>query len=243
MTQQTLTRSFLKHSQPLLTKCLQAALIAAPVMLAAAPSHAAVITSSVHGFTGLFDQLEWDKGTPNPNTGTPPNSVNFSPSSGTASSLTIVKNNANTSSAFAFRTINPALVDALRPIGGFNFVGWKATGNFTFTGTNLAKLDFSGQSNSDLELLETPAPNAGTPVTTPTAFSVTGDGELDDQIKFDISRLSTGTPTALGTGVITDFKFDAYYDVPGPLPIVGAAAAFAWSRKLRNRLKPANTLV
>lgn len=242
MTQQTLTRGFLKHSQPLLTKCLQAALIAAPVMLAAAPSHAATISSSVNGFTGLFDQSLWSRATPAPNTGTPPNSVNFSPSSGTATSLTIVKNNANTSSAFAFRTIDQGLVDALRPIGGFNFVGWKATGKSTFTGTNLAKLDFSGQSNSDLELLETPAPNPGTPVTTPTAFSVTGDGELDDQIKFDISRLSAGTPT-LGTGVITDFKFEAYYDVPGPLPILGAAAAFAWSRKLRNRLKPANTLV
>jgi hypothetical protein len=242
MTQQTLTTSFLKHSQPLLTKCLQAALIAAPVMLAAAPSHAAVVTSSVQGFTGLFAKTNWALASGIPNTGTPLNSVAFNATT-PATTLTIVKNNANSSSVNAIRVIDTALVDALRPIQGFDFVGFKVFGKFTFTGSNLARLDFSGQSNSDLQLLETAPPNPGTPVPTFTAFSFTGDGNLDDVVKFDISRLSTGIGTTVGTGVISDFKFEAYYDVPGPLPIVGAAAAFAWSRKLRNRLKPANTLV
>ena len=237
MTQPTLTTSFLKHSQPLLTKCLQAALIAAPVMLASAPSHAAVITSSVHGFTGLFDQSQWIRVPGNIG-----NTVTFNPSTGTATSLTIVKNGNNTAAANASRVINLNVVDALRPIGGVNFLGWKASGKYSYTGSNLARFDFRGQSSSDIQLLEN-STSPGTPVTTPTAFSVTGDGTLDDEIEFDITRITSGSG-AIATGTVTDFKFEAYYeDVPGPLPIVGAAAAFAWSRKLRNRLKPTNTLV
>ena len=240
MTQQTLTTSFLKHSQPLLTKCLQAALIAAPVMLASAPSHAQVITSSVNGFTGLFNQLNWIK-TPDGAS----NTVTFTPGTGTATQLKIVKNINNTGAPSAKRVIDIALVDALRPSAELDFVGWKVTGKYTFTGPSLAKFDFKAQSVSDVQLLENTT-NPGTPVTTFTEFSVTGDGTLDDEIDFDIARNNSGS-NASATGTITDFKFEAYYenveDVPGPLPIVGAAAAFAWSRKLRNRLKPTNTLV
>jgi hypothetical protein len=205
-------------------------------MLASAPSHAAVITSSVNGFTGLFDQSAWVKAPGNSN-----NSVTFSPSTGTATSLTIVKNNNNIAAANAKRVITTAVIDALRPTRGGSFLGWKATGNYLFTGSNLAKFDFTGESNTDSQKLEN-STNPGTPVTTPTAFFVEGDGVLDDEIEFKVKRITSGAATGVGT--ISDFKFEAYYeDVPGPLPIVGAAAAFAWSRKLRNRLKPANTLV
>jgi len=239
MTQQTLTTSLLKHSQPLLAKCLQAALIAAPVMLAAAPSHAASVYGTVNGFTGAFAQENWTK-TP----GSTANSVSFFPTSPKiANTLTIVKNNNNTASPRAKIAINKDIIDALKPIKGFNFIGWEVTGKYTFAGSNLARFNFQGNSNTDSEILD----KGSTPVQTPTAFIITGgqdtDGNIsfDDELAFQINRVSAGTAT--GTGVISDFKFIAEYDVPGPLPIVGAAAAFAWSRKLRNRLKSANTLV
>lgn len=44
----------------------------------------------------------------------------------------------------------------------------------------------------------------------------------------------------IATGTISNFQFIAEYAaVPGPLPIAGAMAGFAWSRKLRRRLKSA----
>jgi hypothetical protein len=234
MTQQTLTRSFLKHSQPLLTKCLQAALIAAPVMLAAAPSHAAV-TTTITGFTGQFDPTNWTTSLG----GTSTNSVAFTPSlPSTPTTLTLFKSSTNSSVVSASRAIDQTLVDALRPNNGGVFKKYTVAGKYTFTGSNINNFNFVGDSNDRTATL--------TPTTTFTDFSFEGFGPLsaegDDSVVFDIQRLVSQTGSN-ATGVINDFTFVAEYEeVPGPLPLVGAAAAFAWSRRLRKRLNSANTL-
>jgi hypothetical protein len=234
MTQQTLTRSFLKHSQPLLTKCLQAALIAAPVMLAAAPSHAAV-TTTITGFTGQFDPTLWTSSAGGTNT------VTFTPSlPSTPTTLTIFKSSTASSVISATRAIDLTLVNALRPNNGAAFIKYTVAGKYTFTGTNINNFAFVGDSNDRTAPL--------TPTSTFTDFSFVGFGPLsadpDDAIAFDISR-SNSQAGSNATGVINDFTFVAEYEeaVPGPLPLVGAAAAFAWSRRLRKRLNSANTLV
>jgi hypothetical protein len=62
------------------------------------------------------------------------------------------------------------------------------------------------------------------------------DNEVFGFQLFRNNGVASGT-AGIGTGVISNFKVAAEYEVPGPLPLAGAAAAFAWSRKLRNRLK------
>jgi len=233
MTQLTLTRSFLKHSQPLLTKCLQAALIAAPVLLAAAPSEAGTtVKTTLHGFTGLFAPANWILS----NGGNGNNTVTFTPTTPPQTTLTLFKTNANNSNPIASRVIDDDLVDALRPEGAGDFVGWKANGKYTFTGTNLGRLNFETLSNDNSLTLG--------PVASLTPFHIEGSGPnpIDgvDSLDFTIDRTRTGA--ALGTGVITHFNFVAEYEVPGPLPVVGAAAAFAWSRRLRKRLNSAKSL-
>ncbi|PZV05355.1 MAG: hypothetical protein DCF23_03575 [Cyanobium sp.] len=46
-----------------------------------------------------------------------------------------------------------------------------------------------------------------------------------ENISVDTIEVIVGAPTA----------------VPGPLPLLGAAAAFGWSRRLRNRISTAKT--
>jgi hypothetical protein len=194
-------------------------------MLAAAPSHATV-KASVNGFTGAFSSANWTKTPGNVN-----NTVTVAPTQ-----LTITKNNGNSATPFASIVIDQDLIDGLRPSGAGAFLGWTANAKYTWTGTNLNRLAFVADSNTDSESFN----NGATAVSTPTAFSLVGEPVLDDGITFLSTRLTTGA--AIGTGNISDFQFVAEYEVPGPLPIVGAAAAFAWSRRLRTRLKSAKTL-
>ena len=225
----------MKHSQPLLTKCLQAALIAAPVMLAAAPSHAAV-TTTITGFTGQFNPSNWTTS----NGGSSSNTVVFTPAApSTATTLTIFKATTGNTTPSASRVTDQALVDALRPSNGGAFIKYTVSGKYTLTGSNIGNFNFVGDSNDSTATL--------TPASTLTDFSFIGLGpnsvDPDDSISFDISRVFSQTGSN-ATGVIQDFQFVAEYEepVPGPLPLVGAAAAFAWSRRLRKRLNSANTL-
>lgn len=64
---------------------------------------------------------------------------------------------------------------------------------------------------------------------------------------FSLFSYSSGPVTILGTdfsgsdGAITSSSLSPVADpapVPGPLPVLGAAAAFGWSRRMRRRLKP-----
>jgi hypothetical protein len=244
MTQQTLTRSFLKHSQPLLTKCLQAALITAPVLLAAAPSQAgSSVYTTVNGFTGAFapssQSFQWNRSPASLSNG------NIATFNNAATQLSLTKNPANTTIVTANYDVTSALFEALEPFAGVGrILSWKATGSYNWSTTGAAandKYDFRVDSNNSPGAdLNPSAPSSGT-------FSVGNsylinpfDGDVPDVIDFTVVR--TGSATGSGTGVISNFQFVAEYDVPGPLPVVGAAAAFAWSRRLRKRLNSAKSL-
>jgi hypothetical protein len=248
MTQQTPTRSFLKHSQPLLTKCLQAALIAAPVLLAAAPSEAITVKTTVNGFTGEFASGKWsvDPSTPGTNTSAVVN----------GSAITLFKSLASGGTASAFRTLNDGVWDALRPKGAGRILSWKATGLYDFTkaGSNTSqntnsRYTFTSRetpSGAPLNLLAGAASNiVDANFTLGESYFETPYTESDpSQVRFSLGRAgsSGNVSNANATGVIDNFQFVAEYDVPGPLPVVGAAAAFAWSRRLRKRLNSAKTL-
>ena len=240
MTQPTLTRSFLKHSQPLLTKCLQAALIAGPLLLAAAPSEAVTVKTTVHGFTGQFAPEAWAK---------LPSSLSQGNSSVVSdSAITLTKNAANSTSTSATLTLTDSLFDALRPYpGAGRILSWNANGHYDWTRTGSAtnaRYNFTGREpNTKLN------PNSGTDNITDAPFTlgesfaeIPFDPADPSEIKFTIARLLTTAATGTGVGKIYDFKFVAEYEVPGPLPVVGAAAAFAWSRRLRKRLNSAKIL-
>jgi len=241
MTQQTPTRSFLKHSQPLLTKCLQAALIAAPVLVAAAPSEAYTVKTVVSGFTGEFAPVLWNRTPTSPNAG--------NTSSVDATSITLVKNPQNTQRVTASIDLTDSLFAALAPYQGVGrVVGWRAKGNYnwsiTGTATN-AKYLFGADSNNSADSpLNTSAPTSGSfsiSDTYPDPLNPFDGNNNPDIVDFSVARVGSSA-TGAGTGVISNFEFVAEYEVPGPLPVVGAAAAFAWSRRLRKRLNPAKTL-
>ena len=83
------------------------------------------------------------------------------------------------------------------------------------------------------------------PVTTPTSSVATQDVDglqavFPSGTISPITFESTVTRTSGGSvDVITDSIEQKQYPVPGPLPIFGAGAAFAFSRRLRNRIKQA----
>jgi hypothetical protein len=239
MTQQTPTRSFLKHSQPLLTKCLQAALIAGPVLLAAAPSEAITIKATVNGFTGLFEPAAWQRSPSTPGGG---NSVTAS-----NTALTLVKSANNSTTVSTFVTLSETVFDTLRPFGTGRLLGWTATGTRDWTRTGSAantRYNFTGREPI------TTLNDEGSSNIIDKAFTL-GESYVDQpfdpsdpsEVRFSIARTAgANVSSASGTGVIENFQFVAEYDVPGPLPVVGAAAAFAWSRRLRKRLNSAKTL-
>jgi hypothetical protein len=239
MTQPTLTRSFLKHSQPLLTKCLQAALIAGPLLLAAAPSEAVSVKTTVNGFTGEFAPEVWAKS---------PTSVSLGNSSVvTNSAITLTKNAANSTSTSATVTLTDSLFENLKPSGAGRILSWQATGLYDWTTTGSAT---NTRYNFRARVPDTKLnPTSGTGNLTDVAFTLGQsydespfDPDDPSQLRFSIARTLSAATSGTGTGVIDNFQFVANYDVPGPLPVVGAAAAFAWSRRLRKRLNSAKTL-
>jgi hypothetical protein len=67
-------------------------------------------------------------------------------------------------------------------------------------------------------------------------------GAADTDIGYEMFATSGGNLFADATANVTSFSFVANYEaVPGPLPVAAAAAGFAWSRRLRRRLKSAGT--
>jgi phospholipase/lecithinase/hemolysin len=62
-----------------------------------------------------------------------------------------------------------------------------------------------------------------------------GNGSSADQARFLFWDGSH--PTTAGHRMIGQRFYQAVYDVPGPLPAAGAAAAYAWSRRLREGIR------
>jgi hypothetical protein len=71
-----------------------------------------------------------------------------------------------------------------------------------------------------------------------TAGNATASVSQGNPFGFALSSTITGDFFQDSIATITNFQFTAtYVEVPGPLPIAGAAAGFAWSRRIRRRLK------
>ena len=230
----------MKQSQPLLSKCLQAALIAVPVLLSAAPSEAAgaTVKTTVNGFTGSFAPSNWNRTPTSPGAG---NSSTFTDSN---TKLTLVKNAQNTTRVSGNVDITESLFAALAPYQGVGkILAWTASGSYTWTTTNNAKFTFGVDSNNSSDTpLNTVSPKSGTFLVGNSFISPLPDFDPANPDNLDFSIVRVGSSAAVtGTGVISNFQFIAEYDVPGPLPVVGAAAAFAWSRRLRKRLNSAKT--
>jgi hypothetical protein len=73
-------------------------------------------------------------------------------------------------------------------------------------------------------------------------FNISGTGSYDFSSSFEIaagdslSILTKGTTSSANGGLFRINSLNVE-DVPGPLPFLGAAAAFGWSRKLRQKTK------
>jgi hypothetical protein len=229
MTQPTLIRSFLK-----------AALVAVPVLLSAAPSEAAgaTVKTTINGFTGVFAPGNWNQNPSSPSSG---NSSEFTDSN---TKLTLVKSASNITRVSGNIDITDSLFAALEPYQGVGkILAWTASGNYTWNTTNNAKFTFGVDSNNSSDTpLNTVSPKSGTFLVGDSFISPLPDFDPANPDTLDFSITRVGASAAVtGTGVISDFQFIAEYDVPGPLPVVGAAAAFAWSRRLRKRLNSAKT--
>jgi len=137
-----------------------------------------------------------------------------------------------------FQTGNQFTANQLTGAGmlAFNHFGWRGQcstkyGSLRPTGTEINTL------NNCIDSTNT------TPVTSPATTNLLTN-------VFTSTQLTSPTPTPgqLGSGDYTfwiqQLSGDSRYtmtvqsqSVPGPLPVVGAAAAFGWSRRLRRRLR------
>jgi hypothetical protein len=210
-------------------KAILLSLIAAPVVFLEAPSQAGTRLITSTGFTGQFGSANWTKLA----TGGGQNTF-------TATTLTQTKPGNSAGQASVQQQVNPALIASFNAptfwtftkaivdydyswtesttVWNFNKIGpYTPTGNLTANAPGTAKFKL----------------NTSSPVT----GSVTQNVLANEAFGFNVERAGGAGSANIGTAVISNFKVAAEYEVPGPLPLAGAAAAFAWSRKLRNRLK------
>ena len=235
MTLNSTKASALSRPRSLLLKGIKAGLIAGPILFAAAPSHAAsTVTKTFTGFTEAFAPGNWAL----TQTGTGAATV-------TATNITLSRP-ANAGTTAAVFTASTALLDAWKPTNAITFLNgspsftWEWQTSTNMNATALGRYQFSAQVGGSL------SPIKWNPTTTATANQVYSGTVnpltvLTPGQTFGFSHIKTaGGSAATTTGTITAFTFDAVYSaVPGPLPLAAAAAGFAWSRKLRRRLKTA----
>jgi hypothetical protein len=235
----------LERHKSLLTTALKAAVVAVPVLLSAAPSQAAV-SKTFTGFSGPFAPANW--------IGTQPNSTTNTLTLNRAATV------GTTSSAWALTpTTLQQLIDG-RPstakdiflFGEFTYSwSWTPSGNLTAdTGSTATRnaFRFTVLNNGDVvQTLPISGARTGGVAVTGTGGEPAGTiGGEGDNLQFSLARFdkALASTTVTSTGTITNFAFKAFYEeVPGPLPLAGAAAAFAWSRRMRQRLNSAQSPV
>jgi hypothetical protein len=217
----------------MLAKGIKVALVASPVVLAANPSHAFQQT-----FTGFTDAFQGPSPSAWTNQSTNGGTRNF-----TTTQLTLTKGANSTGKGGVSYATSVSVFDDYKPAGAGNFT----TGTYSFNwryrftpgsqGTATQPYQFAFQPFVGTET-SSPLNSATQAANTWTDFAAYNGSVVADQtFGFNINSLFTGG-NGIATVEITDFQFIANYaDVPGPLPLAGAAVAFAWSRKLRNRLK------
>ena len=145
---------------------------------------------------------------------------------------------------------NTSVLNTYAPSSGFTFKSGTLSFDWTWTFAN-------GSSGTNYPF----SYSVGT-VTTGPIFTYNGGGtdnpanyvtsgtisgvsvsSADSQFGFKLNT-TLGSPFfGAATATISNLTLNATYtDVPGPLPVAGAAAGFAWSRKLRRRLKTAQSV-
>jgi hypothetical protein len=238
-------KAMLTRSKFLAAKGIQAAIIASPIFFAVAPSQAATLTKTFNGFTEAFAPGEFITTTNGSGTAT------FTPTT-----LTLVRQRTSGSTPVVNYQVSKDLMETFRPLGvgavkflsGVYSYDWEINSNTTNNG-GLSAYNFSqaevGQTTRKLAFPATPAQ---TPANIANGTGQNIATELVDGSTFGWflrKTNNTGSPTnSNATATISNFVFTATYEtVPGPLPLVGAAAAFAWSRRLRRRLKTAQTSI
>lgn len=145
-----------------------------------------------------------------------------------------------------------AVLNSDKPEGAIAFTKGTYSFNWSWTFTDPAigvSFPFGpvvgvGQVNN-LALYNDPTKNPLLPSSYETSGTYTGTVKAGDLFGFGLISSNPSTwQTGIATGTITNFQFIAEYsEVPGPLPLAGAAAGFAWSRRLRRRLKTAQSVV
>ena len=235
--------------RPLPSFLSKAAVVAAPLVAAAlfAPAQANTLTRTFTGFSDAFAPNQWTKTIVNDGTGTL-----------TSTTMTIKATDTNPNGGGAQYTFTPSsklddFVDPAwaAPVGNqyYKFVDGTATfswswvwptgqanGNTyplqTFVGSDVPDTlwTFSGTTLADLSNYS--------------AYTTSGTGTFNvstpDGFGFRMLGNTGGNIQADATAAITNFQFVANYRlVPGPLPAAAAAAGFAWSRRLRRRIRAA----
>lgn len=234
MTQQPTATHIFAKSSPLMAGLFKAALVAGPILFAAAPSEAVTVKTTVNGFTGQFAPANWTT-----SANVPGNTVVWQPNAANPTTLRLVRGAGVATNTFAQRNLDAALFAALKPVNAGRLVGYTYKYDWAWTFTNTGS---GGTTSTNSVFAFKPLPTPSTALNTSAPLSGTWtDGSPDTVLGAIIERTVSGKQ---GTGAanISNFQFVAEYDVPGPLPLFGAAAAFAWSRKLRNRLKVSNEL-
>lgn len=221
---------------------LRAGLLASPLLLSAAPSHAATVTKTFTGFSDVFAPANW-KG------------VSASDGSGSmnATTMTLKATDSTPSGTYQFTfdtALNEGALNAAAPGAGFTFSGGTYSFDWTWSfadgpvtkpklGLIYPLTTFNGV-NTPVQLWTYnggDTSNAASYTTTGSSSALVSSGNT---FGFRLASTITGDFFQDSVATITNFKFDAVYtDVPGPLPVAGAAAGFAWSRRLRRRLKQA----
>jgi hypothetical protein len=126
---------------------------------------------------------------------------------------------------------------AVKFLGGTLTYDWTWSAPISANPGQAADFNFESKVNSAVATEFSPASG--------TSASGSSGATLDssDTFGFQHSRVGS-TASRAATGTISNFTFVAdYVTVPGPLPLAGAAAAFAWSRRLRQRLKSSQASV
>jgi hypothetical protein len=229
---------FKTQRAPALRLALQAALVVTPILIGAAPSQAS-ISVPFSGFEGAFAPVNW---TASDNGG----------GTSTVNSTTMTLTAFAGAAGKGERSLDlNAVLNPIKPEGAIAFTGGSYSFNWTWTFTDSAlgvTLPFGpvlgpGQVNN--LAVATSGSNLNSPSSYQTSGTYSGTVAAGDTFAF--ATVSTGVvpgfDTGTSIGVISDFRFLAEYsEVPGPLPLAGAAAGFAWSRRLRRRLKSAQLI-
>lgn len=117
---------------------------------------------------------------------------------------------------------------------------------FQYAGSQLNFVGFSGTTDQAWQFSFDSQPGSTTTMSVPnsgfdgwntytTQFTASG---ASAQLEFTPNSTSTQGPFLLLDGVsLTEYSPPGPTPVPGPLPLMGAGAAFAWSRRLRRRIK------